>query len=487
MSRGIRSYLRPTTDPTVLAVQFLVTSFAFFLLGGALALGMAGEASVPGVELMGAEAYSRAFTNHGSIMVFLWLMPAVAGLTHAMLLRVLGATRSARPRLSGLGFWLLLLGGLLMLASFFLGGASSGWTAYLPLSAQTIGAGQTLWVASLIVLLLSMGCNAAGFLATILASSREKPRNLSPFVVASLISSALALISVPVLLAALIALLIDRLVAGPSFLSGSLGLILWQNAFWFFAHPATTMLLLPAIGAVSEIIQTTTGSPLVAKRSVNLAMVTVGGLGLVSWGQHMFVSGLIPAVRVPFMLTSMAVAIPLAFIVLAWLATLWVSKVRFSTPMLFSLGFISMFVLAGLSGLILASVPANLQLHGSTFVTGHSHLALFGGVMSGLFAGIYYAFPTLTGRDYDENLGKLHFLAHAGGVHLAFLPMLLIGLLGAPRRVYAISPDLELFQLASSGGALILAGASLLFLYNMFFAWRSGRPAAQEVLPGSTQ
>src|SRR3970282_960956 len=142
MSRGIRSYLRPTTDPAVLAVQFLVTSFAFFLLGGALALGMAGEASAPGSELMVAEASSRAFTNHGSIMIFLWLMPAVAGLTHAMLLRVLGVPRSSRPRLSGLGFWLLCPGGLLMLASFFLGGASSGWTAYLPLSAQSIGAGE---------------------------------------------------------------------------------------------------------------------------------------------------------------------------------------------------------------------------------------------------------------------------------------------------------------------------------------------------------
>ncbi|HLF36909.1 MAG TPA: cbb3-type cytochrome c oxidase subunit I [Anaerolineales bacterium] len=486
MSRGMRSYLRPTTDPAVLAVQFLVTSFAFFLLGGALALGMAAEASVPGVELMGAEAYSRAFTNHGSIMIFLWLMPAVAGLTHALLLRVLGATRSALPRLSGLGFWLLLPGGLLMLSSFFMGGDSPGWTAYLPLSAQTTGVGQTLWVASLIVLLLSLGCNATGFLATILAARSEKSRSRSPFVVASLISSTLALISAPVLLAALTALLVDRLSAGPSFLAGSLGVTLWQNAFWFFGHPATTMLLLPAIGAVSEVIQANTGNPLVAKRSVNLAMVAVGGLGLVSWGQHMFASGLIPAVRVPFMLTSMAVAIPLAFIVFAWLTTLWVSKVRFSTPMLFSLGFISMFGLAGLSGLVLASIPANLQLHGSTFVSGHSHLALFGGVMSGLFAGIYYVFPTLTGKNYDENLGKLHFLAHAGGVHLAFLPMLLIGLQGVPRRVFEIRPGLELFELASSGGALILAGASLLFLYNIFFAWRAGRPAAQEVLPGST-
>ncbi len=484
MSGSGRSYLRPSTDPAVLAVQFLVTSFVFFLLGGALALGMTAEASLPGVELLGAEAYSRAFTNHGSIMIFLWLMPAVAGLTHALLGRVLGVTRSALPRVSGLGFWLLPPGGLLMLASFFLGGASSGWTASVPLSAQAGGAGQTVWVAGLIVLVLSLGCNATSFLATILQAQRTASPGLSQFAIASLISSALALISVPVLLAALSALLVDRLVGGPSFLASSLGLTLWQNAFWFFAHPAMTVMLLPAIGTVSEIIQANTGRPLVARRSVSLAMLAVGGLGLVSWGQHMFASGLIPTVRVSFMLTSMAVAVPLAFIGLAWLTTLWLSQVRFSTPMLFSLGFISMLLLAGLSGLVLASVPANLQLHGSYFVSGHSHLALFGGVMSGLFAGIYYVFPSFTGKDYDENLGKLHFLAHAGGAHLAFLPMLLIGLQGIPRRVFEFGPEVNLFQLASSGGALILAGASLLFLYNMFFAWRTGR-ATQGILPES--
>ncbi|MGH2619601.1 MAG: cytochrome c oxidase subunit I, partial [Anaerolineales bacterium] len=415
MSQTPRSYFRPTTDPAVLAVQFMVVSFAFFLLGGTLALGMTGEATLPGVELLGAEAYSRAVTNHGSIMIFLWLMPAMAGLTHAMLPRVLGLTRSALPRLAGLGFWLLPAGGLVMLSSFFLGGASSGWTASVPLSTQTAGPGQTLWVASLILVVFSLGCNATGFLATILNSRGKETRRLPPFAVASLISSALALISSPVLLGALGALLVDRLVGGQSFLAGSLGLTLWQNAFWFFAHPAMSIMLLPAIGVVSEIIQANTGKPLVAGRSVSLAMLMVGGLGLVSWGQHMFASGLIPTIRVSFMLTSMAVAVPLAFIVLAWLTTLWISKVRFSTPMLFSLGFISMFLLAGLSGLVLASVPANLYLHGTYFVLGHSHLALFGGVMSGLIAGIYYVFPNLTGKEYDENLGKLHFLAHVGG------------------------------------------------------------------------
>ncbi len=479
MSQTPRGILRLSADPAMLAVQFFAVSFAFFLLGGALALGMTAEANLPGVELFGAEAYSRAFTNHGSIMLFLWLMPAVAGLTHAMLPRVLGVTRSALPRLAGLGFWLLPAGGLLMLASFFLGGAASGWTASVPLSTQIAGPGQTLWVASLILLVLSLGCNSTGFLATILSSRRKEARSLPPFAVASLISSALALIASPVLLAALGALLVDRLQAGPSILAGSLGLPIWQNAFWFFAHPAMSIMLLPAIGVVSEIIQANTGKPLVAGRMVSLAMLLAGGLGLVSWGQHMFASGLIPTVRVSFMLTSMAVAVPMAFIVLAWLTTLWVSKVRFSTPMLFSLGFISMLVLAGLSGLVLASVPADLYLHGTYFVLGHSHLALFGGVMSGLIAGIYFVFPNLTGKDYDENLGKLHFLAHVGGVHLAFLPMLLMGLQGIPRRVFDLGPGLELFQLASSGGALVLASASLLFLYNLFFAWRSGRPARQ--------
>ncbi len=481
MSRISLKYLRPSTNSEILAVQFLVSSFAFLLLGGALGLGLRAEVSLPAVDLMGADAYSRLFTNHGSITIFLWLMPAIAGLTHALLPRALGVDRMALPRLGAFAFWLMPLGGLLILVSFFFGGASSGWTAYAPLSVQRSGFGQTLWAVSLISVVLSLGFSSTNFLATVLSGRRKVIWEMPQFGWATLASSALALISAPILLVGLVTLVLNRLIAGSTFLASSLGLTLWQNAFWFFAHPATYIMLLPTIGVVSEIIQKYSGKPLVAHRSVAMATLAIAGLGLLSWGQHMFASGLIPSVRVPFMIASMAVAIPMGFILFAWLATLWTGRVQFDTPMLFALGFISMFLLAGLSGMVLASIPANLQLHDSYFVLGHSHFALFGGVMSGLFAGIYYAFPMITGRGYDERLGKLHFLAHFGGVHMAFLPMFILGLLGTPRRVFDFDPDGQLFQLASTGGALMLAGAAFLFLYNLYFAWRSGKSTVREL------
>jgi cytochrome c oxidase subunit 1 len=245
--------------------------------------------------------------------------------------------------------------------------------------------------------------------------------------------------------------------------------------------------LLPALGTVCQIVQANTGRTLAGRRSVNLALVAVGALALVSWGQHMFVSGLIEPARVAFMLTSMAVAVPIGFILFSWIATLWVSRIRYDTPLVFALGFVSVLLLAGLSGLMLAAVPVNQQLHGTYFVLGHSHLALAGVVMSGLIAGIYYVFPGLTGKAYDDTLGKVHFLIHFGGVHMAFVPMFVLGLLGVPRRVVGIGAELEPLVLATGAGAMALAVASLMFLYNLFFAWRAERSGMRSSVaaPGS--
>ena len=477
---GARRYLRVSADHEVVGVQFLVAGFAFLLIGGLMALVIRAEQALPGFNFLGGEAYNRLFTNHGSIMIFLALMPAVLGLIHAVLPATVGAAKAAFPRLGALSFWLIPLAGMLMLASFFVGGSSAGWTSYTPLSVQVPGVGQTIWAISLILLVSSLALSALNFLITIRNHQLEDRWETPLFAWSVRASSVIALIASPVMLLALVLLLAERF-AGPQF-DSAIGATVWQNLFWFFAHPLTLILTLPMIGVISEVVPSYSGRPIVAHRSTAIAMVVIAGLGLVAWGQHMFASGLIYGLRIPFMVASMAVAIPLTYIVFVWIATMWQGKVRFETPMLFALGFMALFIIGGLSGLILASVPINLQLHSSYFVLGHFHIALLGGAISGLFAGIYYWFPRLSGKEYDETLGILHALGHTGAVFLTYSPMFILGLIGLRRRVfdYPAGMDIEIYQLGITAGALMLASTVMLFLYNMFFSILRGESVEQD-------
>jgi len=479
---GARRYLRVSADHEVVGIQFLVTGFAFLLIGGLMALVIRAEQALPGFNFLGGEAYNRLFTNHGSIMIFLALMPAVLGLIHAVLPATVGAAKAAFPRLGALSFWLIPLAGTLMLASFFVGGASAGWTSYTPLSVQIPGVGQTIWAISLILLVSSLALSALNFLITIRDHQMEDHWETPLFAWSVRASSVMALIASPVMLLALVLLLAQGF-AGPQF-DSAIGATVWQNLFWFFAHPLTLILTLPMIGVISEVVPSYSGRPIAAHRSTAIAMVVIAGLGLVAWGQHMFASGLIPGLRIPFMVASMAIAIPLAYIVFVWIATIWQGKVRFETPMLFALGFIALFIIGGLSGLILASVPINLQLHSTYFVLGHFHIALLGGAISGLFAGIYYWFPRISGKEYDEVLGILHALGHTGAVFLAYSPMFVLGLIGLRRRVfdYPAGLDIEIYQLGVTAGALMLASTVMLFLYNMFFSTLRGESVEQDRL-----
>lgn len=482
---GRRRYLRVSTDHEVIGVQFLVTSLAFFIIGGLMALIIRAEQALPGFDFLGGEGYNRLFSNHGSIMIFLALLPAVLGLTHAVLPETVGANRATHPILGALSFWLIPLAGALMLASFFAGGASSGWTAYTPLSTQSAGAGQTLWAVSLLLVVGSLVLSAVSFLSTIRNHKPDVIWDTPLFAWSAMAGSVLAMIASPVILLALVLLLVQR-IAGPqlALLDGAIGVIVWQNLFWFFANSLTMILILPMIGVICEVVPNYSGRPIVAHRSTAIAIAVIAGLALVSWGQHMFASGLISGMRIPFMVASMAVAVPLAFIVFVWIATIWLGKVRFETPMLFALGFIGLLVIGGLSGLALASVPINLQLQSSYFVVGHLHFALLGGAISGLFAGIYFWFPKLTGRDYDGGLGILHALGHSGGVFLTFSPMFVLGLMGLRRRVfdYPAGQNIELFQLGVTAGALLLASTTMLFLYNMFFSALRGGSVERSAL-----
>lgn len=468
-------YLRFSSDHRVIGIQFLTTSFLFLLLGGALALALRAEVTLPGANLVGPEDYARLFTNHGTVMVFLWLLPATIGLTHAALPATLALERARYPRLGAVSFWLLPIGGVLLIASFFVGGAAAGWTGYVPLSIQAESLGQTLWAVSLIVLVLSLALSAASFVATILNQAAGNIWEAPLFSWAVLASSLVTLISSPLLLVALAVLVAVRL-GGMSagLLSSALGVAIWSNLFWFFAHPALFAMLLPAVGVVSEVVQTFSGQRLPHHRRVAVAIVAVAGLAMLSWGQHLVVSGLMPTLRIAFMLSSLLIAVPIGYIIFNWIAALWAGQVRFNTPMLFSLGFISILLIGAVAGAAMSSAPIAGQLEGSYFEVGTLHFAVFGAAISGLFAGIYYWFPRIVGRELDENIGKLHFVAQFGGMHMTYLPMFAAGLLGTPSRVFDFGAELELLQVAISGGSLLLASAALLFIYNAYFGWRSG-------------
>lgn len=468
-------HLRFSSDHRVVGVQFLATGFLFLLIGGALALALRAEVTLPGANLIDPEDHARLFTNHGTVMLYLWLLPAMAGLIHAALPSTLGVAQPRNPRLGALSFWLLPVGGALLIASFFLGGATAGWTASVPLALRAAGLGQTLWTISVMILLISVLLSAIGFFSTITGEWSRDIWDAPLFAWGVLTGSVVAMICTPLLLIGLGAQAAIRLGAfSEGIFSSALGVAVWANLFWFFAHPAGFVVLLPAFGTVTEIVQTFSGQRVLSHRRVAQAMAAIGGLGILSWGQHLVVSGTLPGLRVAFMLASLLLAVPAGYIVFSWMAAMWGGTVQFSTPMLFSLGTISILLVGAVGSAAMAAVPTAAQLTGSAFESGNLHFVVFGGAISGLFAGIYYWFPRITGRGFDETAGRLHFLAQFGGAHVAYLPMLWAGLAGLPSRVADFDARFEPMQVATTAGALMLAGAAMIFLYNVFFGWRSG-------------
>lgn len=474
-------YLRFSSDHRVVGIQFLVTSFGFLMLGGALALVLRAEVTVAGANLIEPADFARLFTNHGTVMVFLWLLPALTGLTHAVLPSTLRIRGPRFPRLGALSFWLLPIGGAVLIVSFFFEGASAGWTAYVPLAVQVAGLGQSLWFLSFFLLIASLSLSAISFAGTVRSAANGQLWEAPLFAWSVLVSSLVILISAPPMLIAVGSVLVARL-SGllEAFLVSSLGVTLWSNLYWFFAHSALIAMLLPAVGVVCEVVQTFSGRPIAQHRRVAMAIAAVGGLGLLSWGQHMVVSGLMNEWRVAFMVASLALVAPAGYIVFQWISTMWAGTVRFSLPMLFSLSTISILLTGSVAAIAMASAPVAAQLEGTYFETGTLHFVVFGTAASGLFAGIYYWYPRLVGRALDENVGRLHVLALFGGVHMTYLPMLAIGLLGLPSRVVDFHADLEPLQVAITAGAGLLTTAALIFLYNAYFGWRSGSPVTSD-------
>ncbi|MEP7158107.1 MAG: cytochrome c oxidase subunit I [Chloroflexota bacterium] len=478
-----------TTDHKKIGALYITTAFAFFILGGIFALVIRSELAVPGVQFVDPETYNQLFTIHGTTMIFLFVMPMMTGLANYIVPLQLGAADMAFPRINALSFWMVPLGGLLLYSGYAVGGAANaGWTGYAPLSAQG-GAGLDLWLMSLVLLGMSSVLGAINFIATIfkLRAPGLTLMRMPLFVWNTLVTSVLLLFAVPVLTAGLMMLFIDRNYGG-GFFDPALGgnPVLWQHVFWFFGHPEVYILILPAFGIVTEILPVFSRKPLFGYKAFVFATSAIGALGFSVWAHHMFTTG---AVYLPFFsFFTFLISVPTGIKFFNWLATMWGGQLRFSTPLLFSLGFIALFLIGGLDGAFLAVVPFDFHVQDTYWVVSHLHYVLVAGSVFGIFAGLYYWFPKITGRLLNETLGKWQFVLLFVGTNLAFFPQHLLGLDGMIRRIvdYAPNPGWLELNLLSTIGAFMIAVSILPFMWNVFITLRSAPNAGDDPWDGNT-
>ncbi|HEU4918671.1 MAG TPA: cytochrome c oxidase subunit I [Candidatus Limnocylindrales bacterium] len=484
-----------TTDHKKIGILYLVNSFIFFLLGGILALLVRTELAQPGLQFLTDEhLYNQIFTMHGSVMIFLFVIPILAGFGNYVVPLQIGAPDMAFPRINALSFWMLPLGGVLLFLGFVTGGAAAaGWTSYAPLSEDRVlgspGAGQDLWLMGLTLIGTSSILGAVNFLVTIF-KMRAPGMTLfrMPILVWTvLVTAVLVLMATPVFTSALIMLFIDRNYGGHFFDPASGGnAILWQNVFWFYSHPAVYVMILPAMGIVSEVLPVFSRKPLFGYKAFVFATAGIGALGFSVWAHHMFTTG---AVYLPFFsFMTFLIAVPTGVKMFNWVFTLWRGKLTFSTPLLYALGFLSMFLIGGINGAFSASVPVDFAIHDTYWVVAHIHYVLFGGSVFGVFAGLYYWFPKMTGRMLDEGLGKVQWVLMFIGFNLTFFPMHQLGLDGMPRRIadYASDMGWNDLNLAATIGGFLIAASVLPFLWNVFISLRSGRIAGDDPWEGNT-
>jgi cytochrome c oxidase subunit 1 len=482
-----------TVDHKRIGILYIATSLAYFLVGGALALLIRTQLASHDADIVTGDGYNQLFTMHGTTMVFLVVVPIFAGFANFLVPLMIGARDVAFPRLNALSYWLFLFGGLVLFASFLTDGgpASSGWTAYPPFSAKMGGDGQDLWILSLHILTLSSLAGAINFIVTI-HNMRTRGMGwlrMPLFVWAIEIYAGLLLLVLPALSAGLTLLLLDRQLGTHFFLPDEGGsAVLWQHVFWFFGHPEVYVMILPAMGIVSEVIPVFSRKPIFGYHAIAYSTVAIGVISLAVWAHHMFAVGLPIAVQGFFMLATMAVAVPTGVKIFNWLATLWRGNLRFDTAMMFALGFISLFTIGGLSGIFVAAFPVDWQVHDTYYVVAHLHYVLFAGSIFGVFAALYYWWPKMFGKLLDERFGKIHFWLMFVGVNLAFFPMHMLGLLGMPRRVPNYRDD-DLwigYNVVSTIGSYIMGLGVLVFLANVIVTRRRGVRAGNDPWLGDT-
>jgi cytochrome c oxidase subunit 1 len=481
-----------TVDHKRIGILYILTSLVFFLAGGILALLIRTQLIATDVDIFSRDTYNELFTMHGTTMVFLVVVPIFAGFANFLVPLMIGARDVAFPRLNALSYWLFLFGGVILYSSWFAqgGAAKAGWTAYPPLSAETAGNGQDLWIVGLHVLSLSSLAGAINFLATIhnMRTAGMTWMRLPLFVWTIEIYAGLLVLVLPALSAGLTMLLLDRQGWTHFFLPGDGGdPLLYQHVFWFFGHPEVYVMILPAMGIISEVIPVFSRKPIFGYKAVAFSTVAIGFYSLLVWAHHMFAVGLGWGLDIWFMVASLIIAVPTGVKIFNWLATTWRGNLIFETPMLFSLGFIAVFTIGGLSGIYVAAFPFDWQVHDTYFVVAHFHYVLFGGSVFGIFAALYYWWPKMFGRYLNDTLGKWHFWLTFIGFNLAFFPQHFLGLMGMPRRIYTYTDSSwELYNLLSTIGSYVMGVGVLVFIANVIWARRRSPRAVNDPWLGDT-
>ncbi len=496
-----------STDHKIIGIQFLFVSLFFLLVGGFLAMQIRWQLGFPGTPMPGGgilpetmavnrvilpEYYVQLVSMHGTFMVFFAIMPLLVGVYANFLIPLkIGAHDMAFPRINMASFWLALLAGLIMTASFFVpnGPIRSGWTNYAPLAARAdfsgVTVGQMLWCVSIVVLGLSSVLGSLNYITTVI---NHRAPGMTWFrmplsVWALFITAILGVLALPVLQGAAIMLLFDN-VLGTHFFDPVAGgqALLWQHLFWFFGHPEVYILILPAMGMVSDIIANGSRKPIFGYHSMVFAIIGIAFLGWLVWGHHMFMSGMNPTLGSTFMVSTLLIAVPSAIKVFNWLGTMWRGNLRFHVPMLNAIGFVSMFTIGGLSGIFMAATPVDIPLHDTQFIVAHIHYVLFGGSLFALFAAIPYWYPKMFGRMMTERIGKVHFWLTFVFYNLTFFPMHIIGMGGQMRRIY--DPTIYTFlkpqqplNVFISYAAFALFAVQFLFAFNFLWSLKFGKKA----------
>ena len=490
-----------TVDHKRLGLMYIVTALVFMVIAGLMASVIRMQLALPNNHVVGPETFNRLFTMHGTTMVFLVGMPFIAGFSNYLVPLMIGARDMAFPRLNAFGYWIFLFGGLLLYFSYIGGGGLSGhgsapdvgWFAYAPLTSKAFsrGASTDFWILGILV--AGIGSVASALNVIVTTISMRCPgmtlTRMPMFVWVMLVDAWLIVIAIPPLTAAQIMLLIDRFLGGNFFNTQAGGsAVLWQHFFWIFGHPEVYVLIFPAFAILSEVIPVFSRKPLFGRPAMVGAVVAIGFISLGVWAHHMFAVGMTSWSNTFFAASSMLVGIPTGIKIFNWTATMYGGKLRLDTPMLFCCGFLLQFLVAGLTGIMLAVAPFDWQLHDSYFVVGHFHFTLIGGMVFGLFAGIYYWFPKATGKLLCDKLGRWHFWLFVIGFEMTFVPMHFLGMLGMPRRIYTYAPERgwDFWNLISSLGAIVQVTAIAIFIWNVLDSLRTGEKAGDDPWDGWT-